>query len=282
MTVRIRADGFPTENSWKLFQGRGTSGTVLKSVSAFPVTSTYYYLDFCFNDGLYTFEACDSYGDGWAVNTGYTLTVDVGEMELEMEELYGNGQGTPRTVSTTFSTFFPFQVEFTEWKVYQGDSVPAGWNTANFDDATWETKKAAEIPNSASVTTYIRKSFQLTNVDDYQVLNVRMKYAGGVAVYFNGNRVARFNLIDDFESNTESIEVHDATIFSKFHIILVTAGVQEGTNVIAFEVHRPVGTSSSEPFVFDATGVFGVETCSTTIDSYSAVDSTAPTTGSLE
>ena len=281
MTVRFHTDGFANENSWKLFSGRTTTGTPLRSVGMFPVSDAVYYVDFCLDHGIYTFMGSDSYGDGWQISSGYTLTVDLGEMALDVQELPSSADSSPANVTSVFSTFFPFQVEFTEWKVYQGDLVPAGWNTANFDDTMWETKKAAEIPNSASVT-YIRKSFQLTNVDDYQVLNVRMKYAGGVAVYFNGNRVARFNLIDNFNANTESIEVHDATIFSKFHIILVTAGVQEGTNVIAFEVHRPVGTSSSEPFVFDATGVFGVETCSTTIDSYSAVDSTAPTTGSLE
>ena len=119
------------------------------------------------------------------------------------------------------------------------------------------------------MTTYLRKSFQLTGIDDYQVLNIRMKYAGGVVVYFNGNKVARFNLIEDFDSNTESIEIHDATLFSKFHIIVPNSGVQEGTNVVAFEIHRPVGTSSSAPFVFDATGVFGVNDCSTTLDSFS-------------
>ena len=282
MTVRIRADGFPHENSWKLFQGRGTSGTVLKSVGLFPVTSNYYYLDFCLNDGLYTFEGHDSYGDGWSTGNGYTLTADVGEMELEIEELFGIGSNTPRSVSTTFSTFYPFQVGFSDWKVYQEGAAPDNWNTASFDDSAWTTRKAADIPNPSSVTTYIRKSFQLSGIDDYQVLNVRMKYAGGVAVYFNGNRVARFNLADEFDSETESIEVHDSTVFSKFHIILPTAGVQEGTNVVAFEVHRPVGTSSSEAFVFDATGVFGVETCSTTIDSYSAVDNTPLSSGTVD
>ena len=281
MTVRVRADGFAHENSWKLFQGRGTSGTVLMSSAKFPVTSNYYYLDFCLNDGLYTFQGMDLYGDGWMVGTGYTLTADVGAMELEIEELAGGAQGTPRTVSTTFSTFFPFQMEYTDWKVYQGEEVAAGWNGVDFNDAAWETKKAAEIANPSVVTTYIRKSFQLTNIDDYQVLNVRMKYAGGVAVYFNDNRVARFNLADDFDASTESIAVHDATVDSKFHVILVTAGVQEGTNVVAFEIHRPIGTSSSDPFVFDATGVFGVETCSTVIDSYSATDSTMLSTGTL-
>ena len=281
MTVRVRADGFAHENSWKLFQGRGTTGTVLRSSPAFPVAGNYYYLDFCLNDGIYTFEGRDVYGDGWTVGTGYTLTADVGAMELEIEELAGGAAGTPRTVSTVFSTFFPFQMEYTDWKVYQGEAVPAGWNTASFDDSAWATKKAAEIPNPTTVTAYIRKSFQLTNIDDYQVLNVRMKYTGGVAVYFNGNRVARFNLIENFDANTESIAVHDSTEDSKFHIVLVTAGVQEGTNVVAFEVHRPVGTSSSDPFVFDATGVFGVETCSTVIDSFSALTSTLLSSGTL-
>ena len=281
MTVRIRADGYPQENSWKLYEGRGTSGTVLRSVDMFPMKENYYYLDFCLNDGLYTFMGQDSFGDGWSLNTGYTLTADMGEMELDIEELWGQGDSIPKMVSTVFSTFFPFQVEYTEWKVYQSGEAPAGWNTASFNDGAWETKKAADIPNPTRVTTYIRKSFQLTNIDDYQVLNVRMKYAGGVVVYFNGNKVARFNLADEFDSDTESLEVHDSTVFSKFHIILVTAGIQEGTNVIAFEVHRPVGTSSSTPFVFDATGVFGVETCSTVVDSYASVTSTKVTSGSL-
>ena len=273
MTVRIYADGFKNENSWKLFQGRGTSGSPLQSVESFPVKSAVYYLDFCLNDGLYTFQGTDSYGDGWEPTSGYMLTADMGAMQLEINQVPSSSQ-QPTSVTTVFSTFFPFQMEYTDWKVYQGESVAAGWNTAGFDDAAWETKKAAEIANPSVVTTYIRKSFQLTNIDDYQVLNVRMKYAGGVAVYFNDNRVARFNLADDFDASTESIAVHDATVDSKFHVILVTAGVQEGTNVVAFEIHRPIGTSSSDPFVFDATGVFGVETCSTVIDSYSALTST--------
>ena len=102
------------------------------------------------------------------------------------------------------------------------------------------------------VTTYIGKSFQLKGIDDYRVLNVRMKYEGGVVAYLNGVKVGRFNLVEDFDDNTESISVHDASAFSKFHIILGLVGVREGKNVMAFEVHRPVGTSSFEELVFDA------------------------------
>ncbi|KNB41238.1 hypothetical protein JH06_5628, partial [Blastocystis sp. subtype 4] len=112
MTVRFRADGYPNQNSWKLYEGRGTSGTVLQSVSSFPVKNAYYYIDFCLNNGIYTFEGADSYGDGWNIGSGYTLTVDYGEMEQSYKPIY---------VSTVFSTYFPFQIEYTDWKVIQSD-----------------------------------------------------------------------------------------------------------------------------------------------------------------
>ena len=280
MTVRIRADDYDSENSWKLFNGRDTSAEPIKSVSAFPVSRNYYYLDFCYPQGIYTFQAADSYGDGWKAEAGYTLTVDVGAMELEINQVPSSSV-RPVLVSTVFSTFFPFQIEYTQWKVFQ-DLPPVDWNQPSFDDNSWSSYLAAEIPTTESVTTYIRKSFQLTGVDDYQVLNVRVKYTGGVVVYFNGNLVARLNINEFFDDATESIALHDATTFSKFHIILPTAGVQEGTNVIAFEIHRAVGTSSSEPVVFDATGVFGVDDCSTVVDSYSALTSSEPLSGTIE
>ena len=121
----------------------------------------------------------------------------------------------------------------------------------------------------------------MSGLNDYEVLNVRVKYSGGVAAYVNGNLVARFNLEDDFDSRSLSITDHDATVFSKFHVILSTAGIQEGNNVFSFEIHRPLSGSSSDPVVFDATGVFGVEDCSTVVDSYSSLTSTNPSSGTL-
>ena len=198
MTVRIRADGLPSENSWKLYEGRGTSGTVLRSVSEFPVSSAYYYVDFCLDNGIYTFEGSDSFGDGWSVGSGYTLTVDYGEMELDINEV-PESDTKPSTVTTVFSTYFPFQIEYTDWKVIQSD-VSSDWNSVSFDDSTWNTYKAVDIPSTSSITTYIRKSFTMSGLNDYEVLNVRVKYSGGVGAYVNGNVVARFNLEDEFDS----------------------------------------------------------------------------------
>ena len=64
-------------------------------------------------------------------------------------------------------------------------------------------------------------------------------------------------------------------------MILATAGIQEGSNVFSFEIHRPLSGTSSDPVVFDATGVFGVEDCSTVVDSYSFLNSTKLESGTV-
>ena len=100
---------------------------------------------------------------------------------------------------------------------------------------------------------------------------MRVKYTGGVVVYVNGHRVARFNLAENFDANTQSIEAKAEPVFSVFHVILNTVQAATDKNVIAFEVHRPKDTSSELPVVFDATGVFGVNECSPALDSYSFI-----------
>ena len=73
------------------------------------------------------------------------------------------------------------------------------------------------------------------------MLNVCVRYGGGVVVYLNGKMVAHLNMYEEFSVETESIVYQDPTTFSKFHIIVVGSGAMEEKNVIAFEIHRPVG-----------------------------------------
>ena len=280
ITARFRTDVNYVDNSWKLYQGRGTTGKVLQQVDKFPIANSYYYVDFCLDDGIYTLESTNSKGEGWSYNTGYTLTADVGELEVDIMEM---GKGTaPTTVSSVFSSFFPFQFEHSEWKVSQSDFVE-GWASIDFDDAAWMEKKAAEIPATDKVTTYIRKTFTLTNIDDYQVLNIRMKFTGGIAAYFNGNLVGRLNLAEEFDETTEALSYHNITTNTWFHVILPAAGIVEGKNVMAFEVHLPKeeGTFTRE-VIFDATGVFGVEDCSVVRDSLLVIDSSKLSSGTIE
>ena len=202
-------------------------------------------------------------------------------MKFEMGQVYTTT--SPASVTTMFSSFLPFQIEYDDWKVNKDGDVPNNWNAVDYDDSTWTVTKAANIGTSEATTAYIRRDINFDNSADYQVLNVRVKYAGGVVAYFNGRKVARFNLEENFDSTSLSLAVHDENSFSKFHIVLPTVGITNGKNVIAFEIHRPIGQSSSQPVVFDATGVFGVNDCSIGVDSYIDIDgSTGYVIGNLE
>ena len=86
-----------------------------------------------------------------------------------------------------------------------------------FDDAEWQSVKAAAMGNHVGTTAYIRREVQIPSLEDYHVLNVRVKYAGGVVVSFNGRLVTRFNLAESFDASSEAIPLHDGSLF---HIVL--------------------------------------------------------------
>ena len=268
VTLVAQTDYYPEEASYKVYQGAGTSGTVVASNNGFPMAYALNYGDFCLNDGIYTLQLLDSYGNGWGNPAGYYLTVDLGTMIFEMGQL-----GTMTTsVTTMFSSYFPFQIEYSEWKINY--NYMENWSSLSFDDSAWSSVKANNIGPTTSVTTYIRKEVNIPDISTYHVLNVRVKYAGGVAAYFNSRLVARFNLEENFNSNSQSLVVHNADEFSKFHVIMTTVGGETGKNIMAFEVHLPAGQSSAGNVVFDATGVFGVNQCSIVVDTFSKIDGT--------
>ena len=192
------------------------------------------------------------------------MIIDVGQMPKGVD-----------SVSTSFSSLIPFQINYSDWKLYNNEGgVGENWKVVGFDDGEWQMAKAAAMGNHMATTAYIRHVVQVPSLRDYHVLNVRVKYTGGLAVYFNDRLVARFNLEDEFDKSTEATTVHDASVFSKFHVILLTENAITGKNVMAFEVHRAAGQSE---IVFDATGVFAVNDCSVVVDTFAAVDSSAVT-----
>ena len=64
VTLVARTDYFPEEASYKVYQGAGTSSTVVASNNGFPMAYALNYGDFCLNDDIYTLQLLDSYGDG--------------------------------------------------------------------------------------------------------------------------------------------------------------------------------------------------------------------------
>ena len=276
ITVVIHADNYVRENGWRLYQGRGNE-TVIKGKDTFPVSQGVFYLDFCLPHGIYTFEGRDYNGDGWKVDCGYKMTVDQGALSFAMGMV--NSGTTPTTHQTVFSSYLPFQIQYDDWKV--SDQYQEEWNQRGFDDSAWSVVKAEEIGQHSTVTVYIRRVFDIDSLDDYTVLNVRVRFGAGLVAYFNGKMVARYNMPSTFDDSTVATATRDASLFTVFHILLTLDGATETANVIAFELHRHADQSSTVPVAFDATGVFGVSTCSSLLDEMVVIDGTQPEEGSL-
>ena len=244
---------------------------------SFP-SNTMVYQDYCLPHAIYTYQALDSNGNGWYFPAGFHMTVDRGTLPFFVTHVPQDQ--APVSVTHVFSSYLPFQVDFDDWKILK-DTPPTDWASSSFDDSTWTVVKAAAI-GKADTTVYIRKSFSIPSLTDYHVLNVHCRYNGGIVAYFNGRLVARFNLPDNFDHNTEAPTAHQSSAYSRFHVILASSGAIAGTNVIAFESHRVKDMSSSVDVVFDATGVFGIEDCSVVADSYLTITGTDPSTNNLE
>ncbi|KAK8817244.1 hypothetical protein WA556_003140 [Blastocystis sp. ATCC 50177/Nand II] len=162
ITMMVRMNSWFPEGSYKLHRGKAVSGEVVSSVSAFKVPNGLNYGDFCVAHGLRLGEPC-----------GWWLTVDLGEMIFEM----GQMPSKVDRVSTVFSSLLPFQVDVDEWKLFNSENaVSEGWRAVEFDDSEWQSVKAAAMGNHVGTTAYIRREVQIPSLDDYSVLNVRVKY----------------------------------------------------------------------------------------------------------
>ena len=269
ITMVSRTDSSYESSSYKLYQGKQATGTPIQQIDKFKAANIYNYADFCLDHGLYTAQLLGP-ASGWTNPAGYYFSVDIGAFRYDV------GQVSAATHDILFSSLLPFQMEYDNWKLFKGtEPVDANWKNADFDDSTWMEVKAAEFGTSEAVTVYARRIVNIPDINDYQVLNVIMKYTGGIVAYFNGRKVARFNLEENYNDQSSSLEVHDPTQLSKFHIILPVVGGVTGNNVIAFEIHRAYGQSSAVSVTFDATGVFGVQECSVLADTYRAINGTA-------
>ena len=117
------------------------------------MTSGLNYGDFCVPYGIYTVEVLDSQRDGWKNPAGWWLTVDQGAMIFDVGQI----PKALASVSTSFSSLIPFQINYSDWKLYNNEGgVGENWNVVRFDDGEWQTVKAADMGSHVGTTAYIR------------------------------------------------------------------------------------------------------------------------------
>ena len=282
VTLHIRSN----EPKFILYQGDSAISSseeydVMGSVSSPPSTppgtileaDTENLLYFCLQHAQYSLHLFSSSASGWSDASYYYLSIDNNQFIFE------SGFVNAETVVVPFSSYTPFQVMTTSWMLYKSSLSTSEWVKRDFDDSFWTPSKTADIGSSPSITIFLRKSFTLPDLSSYALLNVRLTYIGGVVAYLNGVQWARFNLVSPFTFTTRGSVLHSSSASSFFHVILAQARVREDKNVMAFEIHRANGESTTSPFSFDATGLVLVADCSIAMDSYVSFSGTTPSEG---
>jgi len=152
------------------------------------------------------------------------------------------------------------------WRYWdQGTEVADNWNTATFNDATWQSGQAqlgygdgdeATVvgygPNASAkhITTYFRHEFTVTDPAEMEQLQVHLVRDDSAAVYLNGIEIVRDNLpANTLNASTTAVASVGGSEESQWHSFEVpTERLASGLNLLAVEVHQSSGTSSDISF----------------------------------
>jgi len=152
------------------------------------------------------------------------------------------------------------------WKYLDnGSDQGTAWRAASFDDSSWSAGPAqlgygdgdeattlgfGPDANNKFITSYFRRSFNVTNASLFSTLTLRLLRDDGAVVYLNGVEVWRTNMptgtIGHLTTASVAIGGADETTFVQ--TTLSPSLLVNGTNVLAVELHQSGGTSSDISF----------------------------------
>jgi hypothetical protein len=168
------------------------------------------------------------------------------------------------------------------WKYLDdGSDQGTAWRNLGFDDSAWAQGPArlgyggdgeatvvsyGPDENNKHITTYFRRTFNVTDVTMYERLVVRLVRDDGAVVYLNGTEVFRSNLPAEPAEITFATFASSAISGAGEYTPVVSPPLDlyllfNGENVVAVEVHQNVGTSSDLGFDLELRAfVFGENT----------------------
>ncbi|MEX2092765.1 MAG: chitobiase/beta-hexosaminidase C-terminal domain-containing protein, partial [Pirellulales bacterium] len=145
------------------------------------------------------------------------------------------------------------------------NNLGTAWRNADFDDAAWPisgatglgyennpgdainyTSQIATALPSGTATAYVRVKFNLTSLDDFGGLKLRMKYDDGFVAYINGVLVAEANTPETLQWDSAASAIHDdaaAIVFQEFDVGAAIPSLRIGENVLAIHaLNQPTGS----------------------------------------
>ncbi|WP_121667971.1 alkaline phosphatase PhoX [Mesonia aquimarina] len=152
------------------------------------------------------------------------------------------------------------------WKYNDnGTDLGTSWKDVSYNDASWSTGNAifgygdgiesttidyGSDGNNKYPTYYFRKEIQVTNASSLGDLLFKVMKDDGAIVYLNGTEVARLNMpAGTVTYNTYASNAIGGSSEETFHQIPTANTLQNGTNVVAVEIHQ--GDAGSSDLRFD-------------------------------
>ncbi|WP_160715100.1 metallophosphoesterase [Chitinophaga solisilvae] len=166
------------------------------------------------------------------------------------------------------TTLLPFGAT---WKYLDnGSNQGTSWRAASFNDGSWasgpgqlgygdgdESTVVSYGSSSSSkyVTTYFRKTFNITGIANYTGFSLEYLRDDGIVVYINGTEVKRDNLSSGTISYT-TLATDAADDGTAIQTTSIGTGVlTEGSNTIAVEIHQSSKSSSDISFDLQLKGI---------------------------
>jgi hypothetical protein len=153
--------------------------------------------------------------------------------------------------------------EVAKWLGFETALPRAGWQKAEFDDSGWLRKPVCEPKSPWLKLLCLRGRFHVADPQKAAGLALSLRYRGGLAVYLNGQEIARghlkpgaapTDLAEDYAA-ADFMELRDLTA-----IPLPKNHLRKGVNVLAIEVHRSAQHGSAVTMV-DKSIAFDAGTC---------------------
>ncbi len=144
-----------------------------------------------------------------------------------------------------------------------GVDLGTEWQQTGYDDTAWSSGQAqlgygdgdeATVigysggANRKPVTTYFRKSFELTDVARFRSLSISLLVDDGAVAYLNGQEITRVNMPSGriYYATTASQSTANENGFTKSQVS--PALLRSGVNTLAVEVHQTRGDKSDMSF----------------------------------
>ncbi len=141
------------------------------------------------------------------------------------------------------------------WSYLAGPTeMPSNWNTIDFDDSSWLSGPSSIGYGDDDditvidpvVSLYIRKTFQLDNINEIAHGLLHMDYDDGFVAYLNGVEVVRENMGEagtevlpiDFAATNVEANIYRGLKPEKFFVENIAEYLLEGQNVLSIQVHN--------------------------------------------